>query len=147
MKTDWVEIIAAEMHKIWMELRLEEDGEEKARKHKHFIEWGPELQSASDGTEAMNQDRFVASSIVRGYCKSEIVQESDLPAYIHNSVQLWIRLTGEDLKPWHVPYLQSPDKSINKRMEKERTAQAKRVWPILQRIANIDEIRSFNWVK
>lgn len=147
MKIDWVEIIAAEMHKIWMELRLEDDGEEKARKHKHFIEWGPKLQSAADGTEAMNQDRFVASSIVRGYCKSDISQQSDLPAFIHNSVQLWIHLTGEERKPWHVPYLQSTDTSINKRMEKERTTQAERVWPILQRISNIAEIRSFNWVK
>ena len=64
MKCDWVEIIAAEMHEIWMELLVEAVGREKAREHKHFVEWGPELQSAADGPEAMNQDRFVASSIV-----------------------------------------------------------------------------------
>jgi hypothetical protein len=147
MKCDWVEIIAAEMHEIWMELLVEAVGREKAREHKHFIEWGPELQSAADGPEAMNQDRFVAASIVRAYCKSVILQQSDLPAFIHNSVQLWIRLTGEELKPWHVPYLQSTDTAINARMEKERTTQAKRVWLILQRISNIDEIRSFSWIQ
>jgi hypothetical protein len=147
MKRDWVEIIAAEMHKTWMDLRVEEEGEEKARKHKHFKEWGPDLQSADDGVEAMNQDRFVAALIVRGYCKAEISKQSDLPAFIHNSVQLWIRLTGEELKPWHVPYLQSTTTSINERMKKERTTQARRVWPLLQQISNIEEIRDINWIQ
>lgn len=146
MKCDLVETIAAEMHKIWMELRIEEDGEEKARQHKHFKEWGPELQAATEGTEAMNQDRFVAALIVHGYCKASISKQSDLPAFIHNSVQLWIHLTGEELKPWHVPYLQSSEKSINDRMAKERSTQAERVWPILQRILKIEEIRGFDWI-
>jgi len=146
MKTDWVEIIAAEMHKIWMELRVEEDGEEKARKHKHFKDWGPDLEASEDGTEAMNQDRFVASLVLRGYAKGDGSQKDGLPALIHHSVQLWVRLTGEELKKWHVAYDQSDETSINDRTIKERTTQAERVWPILQQIKNIEGIRDLDWL-
>ncbi len=142
MKTDWLEKIAAEMHQVWMDLYVERDGKEKAEQHDHFKPWGDELQAEENGVEAMNQDRFVASIVLRGYSTGDIDNQEDLPATIHNAVQLWIRLSGERLQQYHVPYHESNDRAI-----KERTAQADRVWPILQSIENIQEIRELDWLQ
>ena len=145
MKINWIDLIAAEMHQVWMELYVERDGWEEARKHKHFTFW-QHLQSAENGVEAMDQDRFVASLILRAFVQERIANCAALARLIHNSVQLWIRLTGEELKPHHVPYGRSDDPDINERMKRERITQAERVWPILQSIQNIADVRSCDWI-
>ena len=59
MSTDWVEVIAEKMHEVWMDLCIEREGEQKAQEHRHFKPWS-ELN-----VDAMNQDRFVASLMLR----------------------------------------------------------------------------------
>ena len=140
MKANWIDRIAAEMHQVWMELYEQRDGLEKARQHKHYLPW-KDLHSADGGVEAMDQDRFVASLILLAFAQGSISESTALPSLIHNSVQLWVRLTGEELKAHHVPYQKSDDPAINERMEKERTIQASRVWPMLQEIKNIAAVR------
>ena len=144
MKTNWIERIAAEMHQVWMEFRVEQMGREKGQQHKHFKSWD-ELQSGEDGVEAMDQDRFVASLILRAFAQERIADSDALASLIHNSVQLWVRLTGEELQLHHVPYETSDDPAINEWMKKERTMQAARVWPILQRIDKAN-VRNCGWI-
>ncbi len=131
MKSDWIELIGEKIHEVWMELYAEREGEEKAKEHSHYKPWN---ELISD-TEAVNQDRFVASVLLRSLVRGDLKEKEDVPCAIHNGVQLWVRLTGEKLKAWHVPYLQSGNQQFNERMKKERETQAEAVWPVLQKIA------------
>ena len=146
MKTNWIEPIASTMHQAWMDFRVEHLGEVEGKEHKHFMSWN-DLQNTEGGVEAMNQDRFVASLILLAFAQRRIADSATLVPLIHNGVQLWIRLTGEKLQAHHVPYLGSDDPAINEWMKKERTKQAGQVWPILQSIEKIEDIRNCAWIK
>ncbi len=40
----------------------------------------------------------------------------------------------------------SDNADVNEKMKKERETQAARIWPILERIDGIDEIRKHDWL-
>jgi hypothetical protein len=145
METNWIERIGAELHQAWMDFRVETMGMEEAQKHKHFTPWR-ELHSAEGGVETMDQDRFVASLVLLAFAQTRIPDCAALAPLIHNSLQLWIRLTGEKLQVYHVPYGESDNPAINEWMKKERTMQAGRVWPILHEIPNIEHVRNYHWI-
>ena len=122
-----------------MDFKVQLEGHDKASQHPHFVPWD-ELYKVENPTEAMNQDRFQAALILRAFAKGNLSQE-ELPTLIHNSCMLWIKLAGDAPQPYHVPYHEAGQRSID-----EREKQAECVWPILQQIDAIDEIQQLDWI-
>jgi nucleoside 2-deoxyribosyltransferase len=117
-----LEAVAELLHQGWMDFKRRQGvafgPERSSTTHPHFVDW------SSLDNDSKNQDRFIASAILRDWARGAL-SPGDLPAAIHNAWAEWSRLRGEN-HPHAIPYFQAHSKDAG-----EHGIQADLVIPII----------------